>query len=57
MKDMKLPESVQKFMETFCSENREEIIYSSVIHCAGAKEIGVSLRRLPFRYGICSCIV
>lgn len=40
MKDMKIPESVQKFIETFCSENREEIIYSSVIHCAGVKEIG-----------------
>lgn len=40
MKDMKLPESVQKFMETFCKKNHEEVIYSHVIHIDRNDKLG-----------------
>lgn len=40
MKDVKLPESVKRFMEKFCEKNHEEIIYESVITLSGDDIIG-----------------
>lgn len=39
-KDVKLPESVDKFIEKFCNKNHEEIIYHSVITLSGNDIIG-----------------
>lgn len=39
-KDVKLPESVKRFMEKFCEKNHEEIIYHSVITLRGNDIIG-----------------
>lgn len=39
-KDVKLPESVKRFMEKFCEKNHEEIIYHSVITLSGNDIIG-----------------
>lgn len=39
-KDVKLPESVKRFMEKFCEKNHEEIIYESVITLSGDDIIG-----------------
>ena len=39
-KDVKLPESVKRFMEKFCEKNHEEIIYPSVITLRGNDIIG-----------------
>ena len=39
-KDVKLPESVKRFMEKFCEKNHEEIIYHSIITLRGNDIIG-----------------
>lgn len=41
MEDVKIPESVKKFMDTFCHENHEEVIYSYVINIRGNDELGL----------------